>query len=46
MGNKHVCRKADASAIHIADLLNADGRSWNEEALNQNLLPFDVEAAK
>jgi hypothetical protein len=35
-----------ATATYVADLLNAEGRSWNEAILNQNLLPFDAEAAK
>lgn len=32
--------------MKVADLLSVGGRSWNMEALQQNLLPFDAEAAK
>jgi hypothetical protein len=30
----------------VADLLTDDGQMWDEDALNQNLLPFDAEAAR
>jgi ribonuclease HI len=46
VGNKPLVRKAEATGVCVADLLAPDGRSWDEDALNLNLLPFDVEAAK
>jgi hypothetical protein len=45
-GHKPICSKEGATATYVAELLTADGRAWNEEALHNNLLPFDVEAAK
>jgi hypothetical protein len=46
MGNKPICRKEGATAVLVADLISDDGQQWNEDALNQNLLPFDTEAAR
>jgi hypothetical protein len=46
IGNKPVCKKDGATASTVADLLNVDGILWNEEALHQNLLPFDAEAVR
>lgn len=46
IGNKPVCRKDSATAVTVADLLSSDGRSWNEDALKDNLMDFDVEAVK
>lgn len=28
----------------VSDLMNIDGVSWNEDALDQNLLPVDAQA--
>lgn len=46
IGNRPIYRRDGATAMKVADLLSVGGRSWNMEALQQNLLPFDAEAAK
>lgn len=46
IGNKPICMKDGATAIQVSELLTVDGRSWDGDALNQNLLPLDVEAVK
>ena len=35
-----------ATAVRVCDLLNPGGRSWDENALNQNLVPLDAAAAR
>jgi hypothetical protein len=42
--NKPICRRDRATATHVVDLLTEDGQAWNENALHQNLLPFDATA--
>ena len=34
IGNRPICRKEGATAVHVADLLTDNGQTWNEEALN------------
>jgi hypothetical protein len=45
-GNRPICRKEGATAVLVADLLTDDGQMWDEDALNQNLLPLDAEEAR
>lgn len=46
VGGKPICQKEGASAMYVSELLAEDGRSWNETALNQNLLNMDAQAVK
>ena len=43
---KPICPKPRASVVHVSELLSGDGRSWDEEALDNNLLYMDEEAVK
>ena len=46
VGMKPLCRKAEAIAEQVSELLSPDGSSWNDAALEQNLVPLDAEAAR
>ena len=46
IGLKPVSRMDGATAERVCDLLSPDGRSWDENALNQNLVPLDAAAAQ
>jgi len=46
IGLKPVSRMDGATAVRVCDLLNPGGRSWDENALNQNLVPLDAAAAR
>jgi hypothetical protein len=46
VGHKPICMKDGATATRVSELLSASGRSWDAEALHQNLLPLDMEAVK
>jgi ribonuclease HI len=43
---KPLCKRDGATAVLVSDLMNTDGVSWNEEALDQNLLPLDAQAVR
>ena len=46
VGLKPLCRKDGAVAEQVSDLLNSDGLSWDDAALDQNLVPLDAAAAR
>jgi hypothetical protein len=46
IGCKPICQKNGATAKLVSDLLEPDDRSQNEQALEQNLLPFDAHAVR
>jgi len=46
VGMKPLCRKDEAIAEQVSELLSPDGSSWNDAALEQNLVPLDAEAAR
>jgi hypothetical protein len=46
IGGKPICRKEGATSVQVVELLSENGQTWNEEALHQNLLSFDVAAAQ
>lgn len=39
-------RKEGATAARVCELLSGDGQSWDDEALERNLIPMDAETAK
>jgi hypothetical protein len=41
-----ICPKTGASTVHVSELLFADGRSWNDETLESNLLHMDAQAVR
>ncbi|CAL4932085.1 unnamed protein product [Urochloa decumbens] len=45
-GCKPICPKEGATATLVCDLLQPDGRAWNEQALEQNLLTIDSNAVR
>ena len=46
VGLKPLCRKEGAVAEQVSELLSPDGQSWDETALEQNLIPLDAAAAR
>jgi hypothetical protein len=46
IGMKPVRRMEGATTEQVCDLLSPDGRSWDENALNQNLTPLDAAAVR
>jgi hypothetical protein len=46
VGMQPVCRMDGAIAKQVRELLSEDGRSWDEDALSQNLVPLDAAAAR
>ncbi|KAF8740105.1 hypothetical protein HU200_013821 [Digitaria exilis] len=46
IGNKPICRRDGGTAIHVCDLMTPDGRDWDVEALEHNLIPMDAEAVR
>ena len=46
VGFKPLCRKDGALAEQVSELMSPDGLSWDDEALDQNLIPLDAAAAK
>ena len=46
IGGKPICPKLGASVIRVSELIAADGRRWDEAALDQNLLFMDAQAVK
>ena len=46
IGGRSICPKPGALATRVSDLLAADGSSWDDAALNDNLLAMDAQAVK
>lgn len=46
IGLRPVCSKPTTSAVRVCDLISTDGRSWDETALEQNLLHMDAQAVR
>lgn len=46
IGGRPVCPKPGAMAIHVCELMSADGLPWDDEALAHNLLDKDAQAVK
>jgi hypothetical protein len=46
VGMKPLWRKDEVVAEQVSKLLSPDGRSWDEDALNLNLIPLDAAAAR
>jgi hypothetical protein len=43
-GLRPICRKPEARAEKVCELISSDGLSWNSHALRENLLPVDENA--
>jgi hypothetical protein len=46
VGRKPICQRTGATAKLVSDLIEADGTSWNQQDLAQNLLPIDAQAVR
>jgi hypothetical protein len=44
VGRKPICQRTGATAKLVSDLIEADGISWNQQALAQSLLLIDAQA--
>lgn len=42
VGMKPICHKEGAVVELVSELLSPDGRSWDDDALDQNLVPLDA----
>jgi len=43
---KPICPKLGASAVHVNELLSADGQHWDDGALEENLLYMNAQAVR
>ena len=46
VGGRPICPKPGASAVQVTELLYANGLSWNDEALESNLLHSDAHVVR
>lgn len=46
VGLKPLCRKDGAMAEQVSELISTDGLSWDNAALDQNLIPLDAAVAR